>query len=250
MAQFSRRDFFNLSAMVATSVTISSAMSGCQIVNTKNLPSTSKESEDISFLHGVASGDPLDDKVIIWSRITPSKEIEGKDYDVIYEVAHDKEFSNIFRSGTVKTSSEKDYTLKVDVQDLKEETEYYYRFRLGGATSIVGKTKTLPSKTTNIEKAKLAIVSCANYPAGYFNVYSEITKRGDIDFVVHVGDYIYDYGMLDSYGKPAYATEDAVKIGRGLPKGSDTETISLRDYRNRYALYKRDVDKTIGTQAS
>ncbi|TCM69973.1 alkaline phosphatase D [Acinetobacter calcoaceticus] len=189
------------------------------------LPSTPAD-----FLHGVASGDPLKDRVILWSRLTP-KDSSAR-LEVTWEIAIDNKFSQIINSGKVQTSQAQDFTVKVDANKLKSNQVYFYRFRYGNTTSPIGQTKTLPESTDNV---KFAVCSCSNYPAGYFHVYKEMAKQ-ELDVIIHLGDYIYEYGQGE------YGTEDAEKLGRMLPTDNNKEIIKLEDYRKRYALYRTDVD--------
>jgi len=180
------------------------------------------------FTHGVASGDPLKQSVILWTRITHP---ELSSIKATWEVATDDSFASIVSSGTYTTTSEEDYTVKVDASGLIAGTKYYYRFRIGDQTSITGTTQTLPNDTN---KVKMAAFSCANYPAGYFNVYAEAAKDDELDVVLHLGDYIYEYD------KAGYASADAATLGRVAKP--ENETISLSDYRTRYAQYRTDKD--------
>lgn len=184
----------------------------------------------VAFLHGVASGDPLKDRVILWTRITP--EDNSARLQVTWEIATDINFSQIINTAKVETTQAQDFTVKVDADLLKADQHYYYRFKFGDVISPVGRTKTLAEITTSV---KFAVCSCSNYPAGYFHVYKEMAKQ-DFDVVIHLGDYIYEYGA------DGYATEDAVKLGRTLAKDNSAEIIKLDDYRKRYALYRTDVD--------
>lgn len=180
------------------------------------------------FLHGVASGDPLADSVILWTRVTP--ETDGRAL-VSWEVAEDENFANIVTSGSGETNADVDYTVKVDVTGLQAASQYYYRFRVGDKISPMGKTRTLPQGS--VSSAAFAVVSCSNYPAGYFNVYREVANQ-DVDAVLHLGDYLYEYS------REGYASENAAALGREvLPEG---EILTLSDYRTRYALYHTDED--------
>ena len=184
-----------------------------------------------SFEYGVASGDPTQTQVIIWTRVTTAASY----VDVTWQVSRSEDFSTVEQSGTFTTDTSRDFTVKVDVQNLNPSTQYYYRFMVGETTSIVGMTQTLPEGS--VDKASMAVVSCANYPAGYFNVYKEILKQHQtesFDVVLHLGDYIYEYGA------GGYASEDAARLGREPSKG--TECITLDDYRKRYAQYRQDQD--------
>jgi len=181
------------------------------------------------FKHGIASGDPLSDRVIIWTRVTA---LAPGTINVDWEVASDDRFGIIVARGTTSTGSDRDYTVKVDVTGLQPASTYFYRFAIGDDKSPVGRTKTLP--VGGVSQAKLAVVSCSNFPSGYFNVYAEIAKRTDIDVVLHLGDYIYEFGRV------GYASQLAIAIDReSIP---DHEILSLTDYRLRHAQYRTDND--------
>ena len=216
----SRRDFIKVVSSGAVATTLTAC--GSDEKNTVTVA---------SFEHGVASGDPTQTQVIIWTRVTT----EASYVDVSWQVSVAEDFSSIEQSGTFATDTSRDFTVKVDVQNLNPNTQYYYRFMVGEASSIVGITQTLPEGS--VDKASMAVVSCANYPAGYFNVYKEILEqhqKASFDVVLHLGDYIYEYGA------GGYASEDAAALGREPSKG--TECITLDDYRKRYAQYRQDED--------
>ena len=223
-----RRDFLKLSASVIISV--ASPLVATVKDNTLNL-------DEGEFLHGVASGDPQKDKVIIWTRVTQTSNLDS--IRTLYEVSKNKDFKNIYRRDIAFALRENDYTIKIDLQELQAGTEYYYRFRTDNSVSEIGRTKTLPIKT---DKVVLAAFSCANYTSGYFNVYKDASSFKQIDAVIHLGDYIYEYGMLDENSQKAYGTKNAQAIGRELPKESFHQLITLQDYRSRYALYRSDID--------
>ena len=185
-----------------------------------------------AFNHGVASGDPLDNAVIIWTRVTPL--VDAQEVPVDWQVATDAAFTDLVHSGTTQAQMMSDFTVKIDLQQLAPNTKYYYRFTSGETTSPVGITKTLPVGA--VSQVKLAVFSCANFPAGHFNAYNSAAKRDDLDAVIHLGDYIYEYG------DGGFATQNAAAIGRPLPADNNTECISLEDYRKRYALYRSDPD--------
>ncbi|QKX07003.1 T9SS type A sorting domain-containing protein [Aquimarina sp. TRL1] len=178
------------------------------------------------FYHGVASGDPLENAVIIWTRITTNKEAVS----VGWKVATDPEMKQIVKKGEIVTNQEKDYTVKIDVTGLSSYTTYYYQFEAMGVSSIIGKTRTTPAANELVDNVRFAVVSCSNYQNGYFNAYDKIADRSDIDAVIHLGDYIYEYES-GGYGYNS-------NLGRGhLPKH---EIISLQDYRVRYSYYRLD----------
>jgi alkaline phosphatase D len=178
------------------------------------------------FRHGVASGDPLVDRVIIWTRVTTPA---GR-ATVRWRVGSDPQLNRVTAQGTVETSALEDFTVKVDVPGLSPGRVYYYAFDTEGDTSPIGRTKTLPEDS--VAHVRLASVSCSNYPAGYFNVYRCLANREDLDAVLHLGDYIYEFAN-GVYG-------DGSAFGRmPLPAG---EATTLADYRMRYATYRSDVD--------
>lgn len=187
---------------------------------------------DVAFLHGVASGDPLADRVILWTRVTPGGAGETRDVVVQWQMAADAGMRQLVASGSASTGPELDYTVKVDVGGLLPGHVYYYRFGTASAQSPLGRTRTLPRQ--DVRQVRLAVFSCANYPAGYFNVYADAAQRDDLDAALHIGDYIYEY---DSGG---YACERAVALGRvSEPR---QELLALADYRRRYAQYRSDPD--------
>ena len=223
MIKFTRRDFLKVSALSFCTLVVSTGITAC---------SSSSNSTNVTFLHGVASGDPLTNSVIIWTRLTPSDSID--ELNLNYEVSKSDTFSTLIHSGSLTTKKTEDYTVKIDLQNLEENTVYYYRFKSNDKISIVGKTKTLSSSPSQV---KFAVFSCSNYPNGYFNSYNEVSKIEDIDVVLHLGDYIYEYGMYEKDGiTPDYATNNAVSINRVLENDNDTELLTLDDYRKRYAI--------------
>jgi len=185
------------------------------------------------FYHGVASGDPLSDRVIIWTRVTP--ESEGP-VDVKYYMATDVEMTNVVTSGTFMTDSDRDYTVKIDVTGLEAGTTYYYMFEALDAKSIIGRTRTAPEG--GVDHLRFAVVSCSNYQAGYFSAYGRIADRADLDAVIHLGDYIYEYSAT---GDDFYGDEGLRNEGKRL-HFPDKEILTLEDYRNRYSQYRLDPD--------
>lgn len=175
------------------------------------------------FLHGVASGDPLSDRVVIWTRVTPDR--PGEVIPVTWRVATDPGLSEVVAQGQAKAASTRDWCVKVDVAGLRAGTTYYYRFASGGRTSITGRTRTAPAGA--VDRLRFAVVSCSNYPEGYFNAYRNIAGRHDLDAVVHLGDYVYEYGAAGELGRAA---------------DPPREMVTLDDYRTRYAQYRLDPD--------
>lgn len=182
------------------------------------------------FIHGVASGDPLRDRVILWTRVTVN---ELDTVEVTWEVASDINFTNIVASGKTTAKNEDDHSVHVDPAGLKPGEQYYYRFHALQQTSATGRTKTLPSE--DVKHIRFAQVSCAKYNAGYFNAYARIAEREDLDFLLHLGDYIYEAANTPPAGQTPGAD-----IGRPFEPLHECKT--LEDYRMRYSQYHRDPD--------
>jgi len=180
------------------------------------------------FRHGVASGDPQADRIILWTRVTPAANSTAP-HEVQWRLASDERMVQVVARGTARTASDRDFTVKVDAGGLQPGRPYYYAFETGRARSPIGRTRTLPAGTDRI---RLASVCCSNYPAGFFNVYRCVANRADLDAVVHLGDYIYEFEN-GRYGD-----------GDGLLRIPEPrkEAVTLSDYRIRYATYRSDPD--------
>jgi len=177
----------------------------------------------VPFYHGVASGDPEADRVMIWTRVTT----EEPSVEVLWRVALDTAMSDVVATGLLSTDASRDFTVRVDVGGLEPFTFYYYEFESEGLRSVRGRTRTLPTGV-GVDSLRFAVVSCSNYAHGFFNAYSRITARNDVFAVIHLGDYIYEYADGE-YGNartldPAY------------------EILTLGDYRMRHSHYKLDPD--------
>ena len=177
--------------------------------------------ESSMFRHGVASGDPLQDRVILWTRT----EREGA---VDWAMATDQALRNVVASGTVEATTDDDLTVRTDVSGLDPDSTYYYFFEAGGETSPVGRTRTLPRECDHF---RFAIYSCAKFSAGYFNAHARMAERDDLGFVLCLGDYIYEYSNEEK-GLGA-------RIDRAFEP--DHECRTLDDYRTRYSQYRRDL---------
>jgi alkaline phosphatase D len=171
------------------------------------------------FPQGVASGDPAADRVVLWTRVAADGPVE-----VAWEVAETPAFAELAASGTFATGADRDWTVKVDAGGLAAGRTYYYRFRLGEAVSRVGRTRTAPSAASSASLA-FALASCQNWTDGYYAAWRHIAARDDLDFVLHVGDYVYEYG-------------DAGVRANDPPH----EIVTVDDYRRRYRQYRSDDD--------
>lgn len=221
-AKISRRELIQKSLFGFGALSLSAGFTGCNDSSDQETAAL-----QVNFEHGVASGDPLQDRVILWTRLTPND--RSARLQVTWEIALDQQFKQIIKTDKVTTTATYDFTVKVDATGLKPDQSYFYRFIFGDKVSPVGQTKTLPSNAT---KVSFAVCSCSYYPMGYFHVYREMAKQ-NVDVVIHLGDYIYEYGA------DGYATDEAV---RKLEADNNTEIIKLDDYRKRYALYRKDKD--------
>ena len=179
------------------------------------------------FRHGVASGDPEARSVVLWTRLSGTTAPQT----VRWQVATDEGFSTIVAQGEAQAQRERDFTVKVIAGGLEPGGRYYYRFVHADKASATGRTRTLSEGA--LERLGLAVASCSNYPFGYFNAYEAIALDPDVDMVLHLGDYLYEYGS-DSWG---------AAVGRGMDRAHspDHETVSLADYRLRHAQYKSDT---------
>ncbi|KIW04888.1 uncharacterized protein PV09_04063 [Verruconis gallopava] len=225
----------------------------------RQTPGSTFEPSKLNFTHGVASGDPYPNSVILWTRVAPSsdnvndnstvsgyvplyfhgptsEEIKGSKAPICvnWKVAKDEALTAVVSSGTVFTSSDIDYTVKVEAGNLKPFTQYYYQFSVCNSnnTSPVGRTKTSPDADDDITSVSLAVYSCSNFPFGFFNAYGNPVRKDSIDYAVHLGDYIYEYANGE-YGW-------GQTIGR-VPQ-PDHEIFTLYDYRKRLATYRTDLD--------
>jgi alkaline phosphatase D len=173
------------------------------------------------FSHGVASGDPLADAVVLWTRLTPDG---GGPLDVFWEVARDDAFADRVGAGWTTTDAERDFTVKLDATRLAAASTYFYRFRALGRSSPIGRTRTAPIGP--VDRLRFGVVSCQRYPDGYFHAYRRLAQRPEIDAILHLGDYIYEDGFP----------------GRVRAHEPAREILSLDDYRRRYAQYRSDPD--------
>ncbi|MGW2303430.1 alkaline phosphatase D family protein [Streptomyces sp. NPDC001809] len=195
-------------------------------------------SED-PFTLGVASGDPLPGSVLLWTRLAPRPFEPGGGLPaarvpVHWELARDERFTRTVRRGLATAHPEFSHTVHVEVAYLDADRDFFYRFRVGDWTSPVGRTRTAPAPWARTTGLKLAAVSCQAYHDGYFTAYRHLARE-DVDVVFHLGDYLYEYAVDARGGARAYTD-------RTLPAVFARETLTLDDYRLRYALYKSDPD--------
>ncbi|MDX1504331.1 MAG: alkaline phosphatase D family protein [Spongiibacter sp.] len=198
------------------------------VASANSRPGIARSQAESPFQHGVASGDPLVDSVIIWTRVTIDPDLAA---EVRWEVATSATFASVVAQGVFTTDGSRDHTVKVDVAGLSPATTYYYRFHALGFRSQTGRTRTLPEG--EVDHLRFAVMSCASMPHGFFNAYRRVAERADLDCVIHLGDYLYEYGN-DGYGSNVQAG--------GRLYDPPHEMVSLSDYRRRHAHYKKDID--------
>ncbi|MFC4373603.1 alkaline phosphatase D family protein [Nocardia halotolerans] len=220
--QFARRTLFKGSTAAAAAVLLSTATA---------------HADGAVFRHGVASGDPLPGAVILWTRVsvaadaTPGSGL-GAPTTVRWEIATDDSFASIAATGTVTAGPDTDHTVKIDATGLSAGTDYCYRFTALGETSPVGRTRTAAAPDSAVERLRLGLVSCANWEAGWFGAYRHLAARSDLDAIVHLGDYLYEYGRGEYVGR------------NGAVRAHDPahDIVTLADYRIRHGQYKTDPD--------
>ncbi|KAF7163739.1 hypothetical protein CNMCM5623_008497 [Aspergillus felis] len=226
-------------------------------------PASAFDPAKLNFTHGVASGDPYAESVILWTRCAPSfddvndnsttsglvplynpvpiysgkhmsKPVSKAPVCLNYKVSRDAGMKKVVSEGTVFTSSDIDYTVKVEATKLKPFTTYYYQFNVCNSDnkSPIGRTKTAPAPKDDVSNINLAVYSCSNYPFGFFNGYGNPVRKDSVDYVVHLGDYIYEYAN----GEYGWGNS----LGR-IPQ-PDRTIFTLYDYRKRLATYRTDLD--------
>lgn len=212
---WSRRDFLKR-AGVGAAVAPLAACSSSEMIN-------GLTPGEQPFQHSVASGDPLSDRVILWTRVTPPAGITG-DIPATLTVADDPDLRVNARTVAVNAIAARDWTIKHDATGLMPGATYYYQFEALGHRSPIGRTRTA---ALDPQRMRVAVVSCSNYPAGFFNAYRFVGQRADLDVVLHLGDYLYESGSAGAVGR---AHEPRREI------------LLLEDYRQRHAQYKADPD--------
>lgn len=196
-------------------------------VNKRNTLDKRFDASQLNFTHGVASGDPYPDSVILWTRIAPQydsvddnstvsgyvplynhgpKQVSTAPVCVTFKVSRSPDFDVIESQGTAYTSSDIDYTVKVEADNLTAWTWYYYQFTVCNSnnSSPVGRTKTSPDVNDYTAEVSLAVYSCSNYPFGFFNAYGNPARKDSVDYVLHLGDYIYEYAGDGDYGMSSH----------------------------------------------
>ncbi len=215
-----RRNFIQYMAAVSTIPSVAAAAD--------EITGKSHEFKDYAFTLGVASGDPEPDGVVIWTRLAPSP-LNGDGLPKVpittrWEVATDESFSDIVRSGNTSAMPQLGHSVHVEVTGLMPHRWYFYRFHVGKQTSPTGRTRTAPDLQATPDQIRFAFTSCQHYESGYFNGYPHMQKE-DLDLVVHLGDYIYEYGGQDNRPR----------------KHIGNEIQTLQDYRTRYSQYRLDM---------
>lgn len=218
----SRRTFLNMLAASGAAMAVPASV----LARSQWTPRPEDLIPGDAFRHGVASGDPLKHRVILWTRVTPRSQHER--IPVKCRIAKDPKMNDVISHYRAFASADTDFTVKIDAYGLKPDQTYYYQFYARGEASPIGRTRTLPHETDNI---RLGVVSCANLPAGFFGAYGLLAQQYNLNAIVHLGDYTYEYAN-GTYG-------DGTDIGR-IPE-PNKETVTLSDYRTRLSQYRRDA---------
>ncbi len=231
MSLRSRRDVLRTAGVATLAGVAGGLASGTAAAKPRSTSSTT------GFLHGVASGDPLPDGVVIWTRVTPTPGSTpgsgtGPDVQVTWQVSTDDRFRRVVAKGATVTGGARDHTVSVDVRGLAPATTYWYRFTNEGRRSPIGRTRTAPAPGAGVASVTAGVVSCANWQAGAFAAYRHLAERDDLDVVLHLGDYLYEYAPGE------YQARDVVV----RPHDPPVETTLLEHYRRRHAQYKTDPD--------
>ena len=229
----SRRAFLANAILASGGVILSSQLAACEHLD--DFLGDGEPGDDIPrFLHGVGSFDPISNAVMIWTRFTPTADEIGQSIPLTWQMATDRDFSNVVKTGVIIATRANDFTVVQDVTGLEANGTYYYRFiqEAFSATSMVGETITLPEPGAAVDRLRLAVCSCSNYPTGLFNVYDAMANS-DADLVLHLGDYIYEY-EVGGFG----TNENTVPLNREHDPAN--EILSLEDYRLRYRQYRTD----------
>jgi alkaline phosphatase D len=184
--------------------------------------------ESDPFSVGVASGDPTENGVVLWTRLAPrplepAGGLPSEDVEVSWEIASDNAMRDIVSRGTTVATPQLGHSVHVEANNLAPSRWYWYRFRAGDAESPIGRTRTMPAANATPDELRFAFASCQHYETGLYTAYEHMAKE-DVDLVVHLGDYIYEYGAVP---------------GR-VRRHTNVEIQTLDEYRARHAQYKGD----------
>jgi alkaline phosphatase D len=226
----SRRSFLKNSLLFSGGILLAPNFISCS-KDDDTINQAPKDLKRSNFNEGVASFDPTASSIILWTRYSAS---DSPSVDLSWELSTDANFSKVLRQGKVTTNAARDYTIAIDVQGLPSKTSFFYRFYNVNTkeVSVIGETITLPSVSDVVSQVKIAVCSCANFAAGLFTVYEAMAKS-DVDVIVHLGDYIYEYGAGE-YGTNTYTAT----LGRTHVPAN--EIVTLEEYRARYKQYRND----------
>ncbi|MCX6952070.1 MAG: alkaline phosphatase D family protein [Verrucomicrobia bacterium] len=225
--QLTRRSFVLGSASFAAASLLSTYARGAV--------ATAPKFSAYPFALGIASGDPLPDGVVLWTRLAPKPlEVGGgmspESVEVSWQIADDEAMTRIVQSGKVAATADWGHSVHVEVNGLRPDRWYWYQFKVGTEVSPKGRTRTAPPADSAPDRLRFAFASCQHYEAGYYPAYAHMVKE-DLDLIVHLGDYIYEGpAHVDGKGKSANTPR----------RHGTTEARSLDEYRLRYALYKTD----------
>ena len=186
------------------------------------------------FTLGVASGDPTPDGIVLWTRLAPRPadptSLGRRSIPVGWRVAMDSQMRRVAARGVAAAPAELAHSVHVEVDGLKPGRDYFYQFDVRGDESPVGHFRTAPAVHEDVRQLRFAFATCQDWPSGYYIAYRDMIEQ-DLDIVLHLGDYTYEYAIGESNGRQV-----------PTPTGFGEETVDLRTYRLRHTLYKLDPD--------
>ncbi|GAA4919882.1 alkaline phosphatase D family protein [Streptomonospora salina] len=228
-ARVGRRRFLGIGSASATAVAL-----GTGLVSATAAAQPADKKRDYPFTLGVASGDPTEDGFVLWTRLAPDPlaadgtgGMPARPVTVEYQVALDARFRRVVHRGSAIADPELGHSVHPEVTGLPAGREYHYRFRAMGDISPVGTTRTAPPAASMAPSLSFAFASCQKWDQGHYTAYEHLARE-DLDLVLHLGDYIYEYPVQDG-------------LRGGVPEHLRVETTRLEHYRVRYALYKSDI---------
>src|SRR5882672_73865 len=231
-----RRDLLKLT--IVSALVPALPLAGCGNSDTTPEPSEDPEATARVFPQGLMSGDPSPDSIVLWTRVEPPK--ANSKVPVGYELATDDQFKEMVTNGEMDATADTDHTIRLKIKDLEPGTVYYYRFQALGVRSVVGRTKTAPAAGADV-KVRFAFAACQDFVGRFYHAWKALAAEDAVDFVVHLGDYIYE-----TDGNPAFQTPGAgrkIELPDGLSISDTTKAAqTLADYRSLYRQYRSDPD--------
>lgn len=242
MRPWSRREFLRAAAQASAFAGTSVLVSMPPLARATPFPDSPEADADLVFPQGVASGDPRPDGFLLWTRV-PGDAASADPVEVRYQIAEDEAFANVVREGALEVSAESDFTLRARAAGLEPHRRYWYRFHARGVSSPVGRTRTAPSPDADVP-VRLGFASCQDYQGRYYHGWRALADRAeDLDFVLFLGDYIYEYERYPGLQEPAPGREIKMPDGLVIDEARGViAALTLEDYRGIYRATRSDAD--------